>query len=98
MSSISAIGTNHAKILTGLEDGRLHNELARSKAKKWINMSQALQHVADMAVDFERSCGYSLPTFEVNQDSSYNNHLSGNAYRSTKPPAKEMQRPSFKTD
>ena len=34
MSSISAIGTNHAKILTGLRDGKLCNKLAESKAKK----------------------------------------------------------------
>ena len=27
-------------------------------------MSQVLQDVADMAINFERSCGYSLPTFE----------------------------------
>ena len=51
-----------------------------------------------MAVNFERSHGYSLPTFEVNQASSYNNHPSGNAYRSTKPPAKEVQQPSLKAD
>ena len=98
MSSISAIGTNHTKILTCLKDGRLCNKLAESKAKKWINMSQVLQDIADMAVNFERSCGYSLPTFEVNQASSYNNHPSGNAYRSTKPPAKEVQQLSFKAD
>ena len=65
MSSITAIGTNHAKILTGLKDSRLHNKLAKSKAKKWIDMAQALQDVADMAIDFERSCGYSLPMFNV---------------------------------
>ena len=98
MSSISAIGTTHAKILTGLKDSRLCNELAESKAKKWMNMSQVLDDVANMVVHFERSSGYSLPTFEVNQASSYNNDPSGNAYRSTKPPAKEMQQPSFKTD
>ena len=33
-------------------------------------MSQVLQDVADMAVDFERSHGYSLPTFEVQYISS----------------------------
>ena len=38
MSSISAIGTNHAKILTCLKDSRLCNKLAKSKTKKWINM------------------------------------------------------------
>ena len=55
MTSISAIGTNHAKILTGLKDGRLHNKLAEAKAKKWTNMAQVLQDVTDMAVNFERS-------------------------------------------
>ena len=98
MSSISAIGTNHSKILTGLKDSRLHHKLAESKAKKWINVAQVLQDIADMAVNFERSHGYSLPTFEVNQASSYNNHACGNAYRSTKPPAKEAQQPSLKAD
>ena len=58
MSSITAIGTNHAKILTGLKDSRLQNKLAESKGKKCTNMAQILQDVADMAVDFERSCGY----------------------------------------
>ena len=72
ISSLSAIGTNHAKILTGLKDGRLHTKLAKSKAKKWINKAQVLQDIADVAVNFERSCGYSLPMFEVNQASSYN--------------------------
>ena len=30
MSSVTAIGTNHTKILTGLKDGKLHNKLAES--------------------------------------------------------------------
>ena len=72
MSSRTAIGTNHAKILTSLKDSRLHNKLAESKAKKWINMAQVLQDIADMAVDFERSCEYSLPTFDVQFISSSN--------------------------
>ena len=38
MSSITTIGMNHMKILTGLKDSRLHNKLAKSKAKKWVNM------------------------------------------------------------
>ena len=96
MPSISAIGTNHAKILTGLKDGRLHNKLVKSKAKKWINMVQILQDIADMVVNCKRSCGYSLPTFEVNQASSFKNCPSGNAYRSTKPPGKEAQQPLLK--
>ena len=42
MTSIPAIGTNHAKFLTGLRDSRLCNKLAESKAKKWTTMSQVL--------------------------------------------------------
>ena len=75
MSSITAIGINHAKILTGLRDSRLCNKLAESKAKKWINMAQILQDVADMAINFERSCGYSLPTFDIHHVTSSNNYL-----------------------
>ena len=70
MATISAIGTNHAKILTGLKDSRLCNKLAESKAKKWTNMSQVLQDVANMAINFERSHGYLLPTFKVQYVSS----------------------------
>ena len=91
MTSIPAIGTNHAKILTGLKDSRLCNKLAESKAKKWITMSQILQDVVDMAVDFKRSCGYSLPTFEVQYVSSAN---SSSSYRSNKPTTRNMQQPS----
>ena len=98
MSSISATGTNHTKILTSLKDGRLHNKLIESKAKKWINMVQILQDVADMAINFERSLGYSLPTFNVNQVSSSNNYSSVNSYRSTKPPAKGAQQALVKAD
>ena len=98
MSSISAIGTNHAKILTGLRNSRLSNKLAESKAKKWINMVQVLQDITDMAINFERSQGYSLATFEVNQASSYNNSSSVNSYRSTKPPVKGIQQSLLRTD
>ena len=69
MSFITAIGTNHARILTGLKDKKLHNKLVESKAKKWTNMAQVLQDVAKMVVSFERSRGYSLPSFEVNINS-----------------------------
>ena len=55
MSSITATGTNHTKILTGLRDSRLHNKLVKSKAKRWINMAQVLQDVTDMAINFKRS-------------------------------------------
>ena len=91
MSSISAIGMNHAKILTGLKDGKLHNKLADAKAKKWTNMVQVLQDIADMASNFERSRGYSLPSFEVNHTSSYNNCNSSQFYRSSKASTKETQ-------
>ena len=71
MSSITAIGTNHTKILTGLKDKKLHNKLAESKVKRWTNIAQVLQDVGEMAVSFVRSRGYSLPSFEVNQTSAY---------------------------
>ena len=78
MTSIPAISTNHVKILTGHKDSRLRNKVAKSKVKKWTTMSKVLQDVADMAIDFERSCGYSLPTFEVQYVSSTN---SSSSYR-----------------
>ena len=88
MSSITAISKNHAKILTGLKDSRLHNKLAKSKAKKWVTMAQVLQDIADMAIDFERSCGYSLSTFDIQYISSSN---SSNSYRSSKPATRSVQ-------
>ena len=91
MSSITAIGTNHGTILTGLKDSRLHNKLAEPKAKKWITMAQVLQDIADMAVDFERSHGYSLSTFDIQYVSTSN---SSNSYRSSKPPTKSVQQSS----
>ena len=93
MSSVTAIGTNHAKILTGLQDVKLHNRLAESKAKKWTHILQVLQDVAEMTVNFERSRGHSLPSFEVNYTSAYNNCNSNNSqhYRSSKLPTKETQ-------
>ena len=91
MTSISAISTNHSKILTGLRDNRLCNKLAEFKAKKWTTMSQVLQDVTDMAIDFERSCGYSLPTFEVQYVSSTNSRFS---YRSNRLTTKSIQQPS----
>ena len=98
MSSILTIGTNIAKILTGLKDEKLCNKLAESKLKKWTNMVQVLQDIADMAVNFERSRGYSLPSFKVNQASSYNNCNSSQHYRSSKPPTKETQQPNLRLE
>ena len=85
MSFITAICMNHANILTGLKDSRLHNKLAKSKAKKLINMVQVLQDVADMAMNFERSHGYSLPTFDVQHVSAT---YSVKSYRCSKPSTK----------
>ena len=95
MSSITAIGMSHAKILTDPKDSRLHNKLSESKAKKWINMAQVLQDVADMAVNFERSCGYSLPTFDIQHVSASN---SVHSYRSSKLPTKGVHQQSTRTD
>ena len=61
MSSIIAIGTNHAKILMGLKDNKLYSTLAESKVKKWKNMAQVVQEIAEMAINFKRSRGYSHP-------------------------------------
>ena len=95
MSSITAIGPNHTEILTGLKDKKLHNKLVESKAKKWTNMAQVLHNVAEMAVNFERSRGYSLPSFDINHTTTYSSHNpnSNQHYRSSKLPTKETQQP-----
>ena len=79
MSKSKAIGTNHAKILTSLKDKKLHSQLAESKAEKWSNMAQVLQDVAKMAISFERSRGYSLPSFKINQTTAYSNQHPSNS-------------------
>ena len=86
MSLVTAVGTNHAKTLTGLKDWKLCNKLTESKAKMWTNMAQVLHDVAEMAVNFERSRGYSLLSFDVNHTSVYSNHNSNNGqhFRSSK--------------
>ena len=61
-------------------------------------MVHVLQEVADMAVNFERSRGYSLLSFEVNHTPSYNNHNSNQLYRSSKPSTKETPQPNLKLD
>ena len=50
-------------------------------------MSQVIQNVVDMAIDFKRSCGYSFPTFKVQHVSSINS----SSYRSNKLTTKSMQ-------
>ena len=58
-------------------------------------MAQVQQDVADMAIDFKRSCRYSLPTFKVQYVSSTN---SSSSYRSNKPTTKSTQQPSTRPD
>ena len=93
MSEIRAIGTNHAKILTSIKDKKLHSKLAESKAKQWNNMSQVLQDVAEMAINFKRSRGYSLPSFEINQTTAYSsqNPNSNQHYKTNKLYVKDTQ-------
>ena len=102
MSAITAIGTNHAKILMGLKDKKLHSKLVESKAKKrkWNNMAQVLQDVAEMAINFERSRGYSLPSFEINQTTAYSsqNSNSNQHYRINKLHMKKSQQPQPKPE
>ena len=100
MSSITAIGTNHAKILTGLKDKKWHSKLAESKAKMWTNLAQVLQDVAEMAVSFKRSRGYALPSYEVNQTSAYSseNPISYQHYSTSKLHTKETQQPQPKSE
>ena len=95
MSAITAIGTNHTKILTGLKDKKLCKKLAESIVKKWNNMAQVLHDVAEMAVSFERSRGYSLPSFEINQTTAYSsqNPDSNQHYRTNKLHAKDIHQP-----
>ena len=58
-------------------------------------MAKVLQDVADMAIDFKRSHGYSLPTFDIQYVSSTN---SSSSYRSNKPPTKGIQQLSTQPD
>ena len=100
MSSVTPIGTNHTKILTCLNDRKLHNTLAKSKAKKWTNMAQVLKDITEIAVSFERSRGYSLPSFKVNHTSAYSSHNpnSNQHYRSSQLTTKETQQPQQKLE
>ena len=61
--------------------------------KKWNNMAQVLQDVAEMAISFERCRGYSLPSFEINQTTAYSspNPNSSQYYRANKLYVKETQ-------
>ena len=61
-------------------------------------MAQVLQDVTDMAINFERSQGYSLLTLDIYHVTSSNNYSSVNFHRSTKPPTKGIQQLSVKAD
>ena len=93
MSEITAIGTDHAQILTSLKDKKLCSKLAESKAKKWSNMAKVLQDVAEMAITFKRSRGYSLPSFEINQTTAYSHQHPSNSqhYNTNKQYPRETQ-------
>ena len=58
-------------------------------------MSQVLQDITDMAINFERSCGYSLPTFKVQYISPANSRSS---FRSNKPSTRNVQQLSNQQD
>ena len=93
MSEIIPIGTNHAKILTSPKDKKLCGKLAESKAKKCSYMAQVPQDVAEMVVSFERSREYSLPSFEINQTTTYSNQCPSNSqhYNTNKQYLREAQ-------
>ena len=78
----------------------MNNKLVESKVKKWTNMAQVLQDVAEMAISFERSKGYSLPTFEVNQTSAHNSEhpTSYQHYSTNKLHVKKAQQPQPKPE
>ena len=59
-------------------------------------MVKVLQDITDMAVNFERSKGYPLPSFEVSHILPYNNCSSNHLYRSNKQTAKETQQSTLK--
>ena len=61
-------------------------------------MAQVLQDITDMAVNFERSRGYSLPSFEVNYTLAYNNCNSNQHYGFSKLPTKETQQPNLRLE
>ena len=63
-------------------------------------MAQVLQDVAEMAISFERSRGYSLLSFKVNHTTTYSSHNpnSNQYYRSSKLPTKETQQPHPKPE
>ena len=69
------------------------NKLAESKAKKWTNVAQVLQDVAEMTVSFERSRGYSLLSFEIHLMSAYSseNPTTNQHYSTNKQHVKETQ-------
>ena len=63
-------------------------------------MTWVLQDVAQMAVSFERSREYSLPSFEINQTTAYSSTIStsNQGYRTNKLHIKEIQQPQPKPE
>ena len=63
-------------------------------------MAQVLQDVAEMAVSFERSRGYSLWSFEINQTTAYSspNPNNNQHYWTNKLYVKETQQPQLKPE
>ena len=64
------------------------------------HMAQVLQDAAEMAISFERSRGYSLPSLEINQTKAYSsqNPNSNQQYRTNKLYAKETWQPQPKPE
>ena len=63
-------------------------------------MAQVPQDVAEMVISFERSRGYSLPSFEINQTTAYSskNPTSNQHYSTNKLHMKEIQQPQYKLE
>ena len=62
-------------------------------------MAQVLQDVAEMAISFDISRGYSLPSFEINQTTAYiNKHPSDSQHYKTNKVLKETQHSHAKTE
>ena len=98
MSSITAIGANHAKILTGLRDSRLCNKLAKSKSKNGSTRYRFGKMSQIWLLTLRDPLGYSPSTLDVNLITSSNNYSSVNSHRSTKPPTRGIQQPLVKLD
>ena len=63
-------------------------------------MAQVLQDVAELTISFERSRGYSLPSFEINQTTAYSNQKPSDSqhYKTNKLYTKETKHSHTKTE